>query len=44
MKYLVVNSGGPGFASPEEALEVMQNVVLPSFNEFIALEKRNVID
>ena len=44
MKYLVIGSGGPGFASPEDELEVLQNVVLPSFAEFVALEKKKVIN
>lgn len=43
MKYLVVASGGPGFASPEEAVEVLQSVILPSFKELIELEKRKKI-
>lgn len=43
MKYLVVGSGGPGFTSPEEALEVLNGVVLPSFNQLIELEKKKRI-
>jgi len=43
MKYLVVGSGGPGFASPEEAVDVLQSVILPSFRELIELEKRKKI-
>jgi len=43
MKYLVVGSGGPGFDSPEETLEVLQKVVLPSFSEFSALERKKTI-
>ncbi len=43
MKYLVVGSGGPGFASPEETLEVLQSVVLPSFAGLIALERKKTI-
>lgn len=43
MKYLVVATGGPGFASPEEALEVLQDVILPGFKELISLEKRKRI-
>jgi len=43
MKYLVVASGGPGFAYPEEALEVLQSVILPSFKEILSLEKRKKI-
>jgi hypothetical protein len=44
MKYLVVGSGGPGFASPEEALEVLQSVILPSFTQLIELQKKKKID
>ena len=43
MKYLVVGTGGPGFASPEEALEVLQGVILPSFSKLIELEKKKKI-
>ena len=43
MKYLVVASGGPGFVSPEEALEILQSIILPSFKELISLEKRKKI-
>ena len=43
MKYLVLASGGPGFASPEEALEILQDTILPSFKELISLEKRKKI-
>jgi hypothetical protein len=38
MRYLVVGSGGPGFASPEEAKEVLANIILPSFDQLINLE------
>jgi len=31
MKYLVVGSGGPGFASPKEAVKVLEEIILPSF-------------
>jgi hypothetical protein len=43
MKYLVVASGGPGFASPEEAVEVLQDIILPSFKMLMELEKRGII-
>jgi hypothetical protein len=43
MKYLVVATGGPGFTSPEEAVEVLQDVILPSFKELMSLEKRKRI-
>ncbi len=39
-----VGSGGPGFASPEEALEVLQGVILPSFTQLIELQKKKKID
>jgi len=38
MKYLVVASGGPGFSSPEEALEVLEKTILPSFAALKKLE------
>jgi hypothetical protein len=43
MRYLVIGSGGPGFASPEEAANVLEEIVLPSFDQLIKLEKENKI-
>jgi len=43
MKYLVVGSGGPGFASPEEAIQVLEEIILPSFDQLIKLEKQKKI-
>lgn len=43
MKYLVVGSGGPGFASPDEALYVLEDIILPSFDQLIRLEKEKKI-
>jgi len=43
MKYLVVGSGGPGFTSQEEAVRVLEEVILPSFNKLIGLEKKKKI-
>lgn len=43
MKYLVVGSSGPGFMSPSEGMELLENVVLPSFNYMIQLEKEKKI-
>ena len=43
MKYLVFATGGPGFGSADQALEVLQREVIPSFNEFLALEKKKKI-
>lgn len=39
MRYLVVGSGGPGFATPGEARAVLESIILPSFSELIKLEK-----
>lgn len=38
MKYLVVGSEGPGFASPEEAVEVLEKGILPTFDALLKLE------
>ena len=43
MKYLVVGSGGPGFASQEEAVEVLEEIILPSFDQLMKLEKKKRI-
>lgn len=43
MRYLVVGSGGPGFASPEEAVEVLEKGILPTFSALIELEAQNRI-
>ena len=43
MKYLVIGSGGPGFANPEEAVSVLQEIILPSFDKLIGLEKKKKI-
>jgi hypothetical protein len=43
MLYLVVGSGGPGFLSEDEAVEVLESVVLPSFTEIERLEKEKKI-
>ena len=38
MKYLVTGSEGPGFASPMEAAEVLENIILPTFDALVKLE------
>jgi hypothetical protein len=38
MKYFVSATGGPGFSSPEEALKILEEIVLPSFDTLIKLE------
>ncbi len=43
MRYLVVGSAGPGFATEEETLAVLNNIILPSFNALIELERKNKI-
>jgi hypothetical protein len=43
MKYLVIASEGPGFASLEEALQILEEIVLPSFEALIKLEAEKKI-
>ena len=43
MKYLVVASGGPGFSSAEEAREVLEKTILPSFAALNKLEAEKKI-
>ena len=42
MKYLVTGSEGPGFASREEAIEVLERI-LPTFDALTKLEKERKI-
>ncbi|MEQ9619011.1 MAG: muconolactone Delta-isomerase family protein [Deltaproteobacteria bacterium] len=43
MKYLVMGTEGPGFYSPEEAMDVLENVVIPTFDELKELEDEGTI-
>ena len=43
MQYLVSASEGPGFASPEEALEALENMVIPAFEALVRLENEKKI-
>jgi hypothetical protein len=43
MLYLVTASEGPGFESEEEAAYVLQNIIIPSFEEIIKLKKKKRI-
>ena len=43
MKYLVIGSGGPGFTSPEEAVEVLEEGILPTFDALMELEEDDKI-
>jgi hypothetical protein len=38
MKYFVSASGGPGYASPEEALTILEKIVISSFEMLIKYE------
>ncbi len=43
MKYLVIGSEGPGFCSDEEAVDVLESVIIPAFDELLDLEHEGVI-
>ena len=43
MKYLVIGSEGPGFASPEETVEVLEKGILPTFDALLKLEAEKKI-
>jgi hypothetical protein len=43
MHYLVSASEGPGYASPEEALKVLEDQVLPLFESLMRLEAEKKI-
>jgi hypothetical protein len=38
MQYLVHGSGGPGFSTPEEVVEVLERGILPTLDHLLALE------
>jgi hypothetical protein len=42
-QYLVVGSGGPGFKSPHEAIQVLEKGILPTFEALLKLQKQNRI-
>jgi hypothetical protein len=43
MRYLVVASEGPGFASPEEVVAVLEKGILPTFDALLKLEAEKKI-
>lgn len=43
MNYLVIASDGPGFASPEEMIQVLEKGVLPTFDALMELEADKTI-
>ncbi|MFQ5639620.1 MAG: muconolactone Delta-isomerase family protein [bacterium] len=40
---LVVGSEGPGFTSPQEAIQVLEKGILPTFNAIMKLQKEKKI-
>lgn len=43
MKYLVTGTEGPGFFSSDEAIEILENVILPAFEELEELETEGAL-
>ncbi len=43
MQYLVEATGGPGFASPAEALAVLESAILPGFEALIKMQAEKKI-
>ncbi len=43
MQYLVSAADGPGFASPQEILQTLEDMVLPLFEALMRLETRHQI-
>ncbi len=43
MKYLVTGTGGPASVSPADMTAILQNVVLPTFDQLIKLEQEGKI-
>jgi hypothetical protein len=43
MQYLVEGSGGPGFKSPEETVEVLEGAILPGFDHLVRLQAEKKI-
>jgi hypothetical protein len=43
LRYLVIGSEGPGFGSPEEAIEVLEKGILPTFDSLMNLEREKKI-
>jgi len=43
MLYLVTASGGPGFGSKEEAAHILEEIIIPSFEELENLTKKKKI-
>jgi len=43
MKFLVVGTEGPGFEDPEDAIEILESMVLPGLDRLIELEENKKI-
>ncbi len=43
MKYMVTGTEGPGFFSSDEAVEILENVVIPAFDELERLENEGAL-
>ena len=43
MRYLVTGSEGPGFGSPQEAIEVLEKGFLPTFDTLMKLEAEKIV-
>lgn len=43
MRYLVTGSEGPGFMSPAQAIEVLEKLILPTFDALMKLEAEKKI-
>jgi len=43
MKYMVIGNEGPGFFTSEEAIEMLENIVIPAFEEFEDLESEGAL-
>jgi hypothetical protein len=43
MKYLVHAAEGPGFATPEETVRVLERIIIPGFDALIRLEAEKKI-
>jgi len=43
MQYLVEGTGGPGFTSPAETISVLEQAILPDFDQLIALQAKGKI-
>ena len=43
MQYLVEGTGGPGFSSPAETIEVLEKAILPDFDALVKMQDEGKI-